>query len=107
MAATDFAFKRRREGRARALNRLKRIFQGARFQGARLDDPATAIWSILRPLDMGARKGVVVDYLTCGFLPDGMCIAKGCWTLEVSDHAVGRIWQRSGRVLPASRQTRL
>jgi len=104
-------------GRRRAFDKLHQTFtaQGAVLDRLRLDGkhPA-AIWAVLRP--RGAthinttdprdlQDCVMVQYILAGALPNKndddprllAGIADGGWTLEVTDHALGRLMQRNRR----------
>jgi hypothetical protein len=109
-AAADFT-RKHGIGQQRALSRLKHMLKEARFVQARLKDPVHVLWAVLEPRDAVICAGpdvgpgllqdcVLVDNLVAGRLsrPDGtphigLC-GPGVWTLEVQDHALGRLLQR-------------
>jgi hypothetical protein len=87
--------------------------QGVTLEGLRLDGGAPlAVWSILKPRDSvreddgGTPVGqpcVCVDYLLAGVVPDvlgGVGLAEGLWTLELPDHALGRVLERLPTPVP-------
>src|SRR3974390_2327716 len=45
---------------------------------------------------------VVMDYVTAGRLPERVVLDSATWTIEVSDHALGRLIQRTGLAAPAA-----
>jgi hypothetical protein len=106
----DFYSKRGR-GQQRALAKLKNTLKEARFVQCRLESPAYALRAILKPrgsiicdvpgVDAGRLQDcVVVAGLPAGrlSLPDGTphfgIAGPGIWTIEVQDHALGRLLQR-------------
>ena len=101
-------------GRQRAFDRIRRAIlpSGAILEGLRLHGKhPIAAWSILRP-----RVGVAVDpddpsydqncitvnYLLAGRLPGLQALAEGLWSLEIPDHATGRLLQRHTVADPSS-----
>lgn len=95
------------DGRRRAFEKLRRLFAGAFLEGVRLQGRyPLAVWSTLKPRtavvvetnrdDPGLFQDcVVVDYWLAGALPGTDAgLADGLWTMEVSDHALGRALQR-------------
>jgi hypothetical protein len=104
-AVYDFAHKGEL-GRRRALDRLNRIFgaAGAQRERLHLTKRPVAIWSCLRPRgsvvieDTPGDPGIRQDCVTCDFLVVGETrlptwLSTGLWTLEVTDHALGRLFQ--------------
>jgi hypothetical protein len=106
----DFC-RKRGLGQQRALVKLKRLLREARFVQARFDDPVHVLWGILEPRDSVICAGpdvgpgllqdcVVVAAFMVGrlSLPDGTPHLGSCsacvWSLEVQDHALGRLLQR-------------
>lgn len=101
-------------GRQRAFAKVaKRIVAtGATLEGVRLDGRAPcAVWSILKPRDSvavdpddpaDAQNCVTVNHIFTGNLDGVPHQADGLWTLEIPDHALGRLLHRSGAVDPAS-----
>jgi hypothetical protein len=96
------------KGRLRALDRLKRKLKPARFEGVTIDGrPPVALWSILKPRSAvnadpehprDAQDCVTYNYCMIGSpLNPGKPIAEGCWSLEVTDHALGRMIERAPR----------
>jgi hypothetical protein len=116
----DFLKRSSREGRRRAFRKLARAFgPSVTLEGLRLDgDYPMAVWSILMPRESvtagaPAESGLAQDCITvncllAGRLPSwvgpgipGAKIlghAEGLWALEVSDHALGRVIERSGHL---------
>jgi hypothetical protein len=103
-AAADMTMKTG-TGRQRAFAKIqKRIGGYCHFEGARLDGSwPLAIWASLEPrgsvaLEPGepslAQDCVTVDYIVAGNLPHGPALADGMWSLEIPDHALGRLLQR-------------
>lgn len=86
-------------GGARALARLT-----ARFGPPDRILDRHAIWSMLKPRDAvvvvprdvgQTQNAVVVDYIVAGHTGNGAYLRTGLWTLEVPDHALGRLSQRA------------
>jgi hypothetical protein len=102
-----FCWRGSHTGRQRAFARIRQALaaHGAVLEGARLEGKAPlAVWSMLKPrLSVAvmpaspseAQGCVAVNYLLLGVLPDERGAADGLWTLEVPDHALGRLLQRS------------
>jgi hypothetical protein len=102
-------------GRQRAFAKVaKRIATtGATLDGVRLDGRAPcAVWSILKPRDSVAvdpddpsdpQNCITVNYVYLGDVDGVPHQADGLWTLEIPDHALGRLLHRSGAVDPAAR----
>jgi hypothetical protein len=93
-------------GRSRAFHKLRKSFGAAILEGVRLEKPVIAVWSILKPRvavsvecyedDPGAMQNCVcVNYVLAGDMPGDRGFCDGLWTLEVGDHALGRVLQRS------------
>jgi hypothetical protein len=98
-------------GQRRALAKLRHVLREAKFMQVRLDDPVHVLWAVLEPRDSVIcasadvapgllQDCVVVDNLVAGRLSRldgtphlGRC-GPGVWTLEVQDHALGRLLQR-------------
>jgi hypothetical protein len=107
-ASIDLVLRSSPEGRTRAFNKLRRAFGHASLEGVRLDGPdPIAVWAVLKPREAlrvdpaHPRDGqdcVVVEYLVAGPLPhkglNAGGIAAGIWTVEATDHALGRLLQR-------------
>lgn len=101
------------KGRARAFRRLRRLIpEDARFEGACLAGKfPVAVWAMLRPRNAVTvdtdnpslrQDCVVTEYLVVGAVPEwtGTKPARvgrvtGKWSLEVPDHALLRLLQRS------------
>jgi hypothetical protein len=110
----QFVRRSSRLGRHRAFDRLARRFgPGVSLEGVRLDGNPLAVWSILwprfsvvlnAPADHSLSQDcVVVNYIMAGVIPEGedlkgvgAGVHDGLWTLEVPDHALGRVMARSG-----------
>jgi hypothetical protein len=113
--ANDIAMRSSVMGRQRAFDRVRRALAvtGAALEGVRLDggDPI-AIWSILRPRiavavdpddPAKAQDCITVNYILAGRLPDDVHrLGEGLWTLELPDHAAGRLMQRRVTADPAT-----
>lgn len=97
-----------RTGRQRAFTRINHALTtaGATLEGQRLDGKhPLAVWSILAPRDSvtvapddpsDAQNCVTVNYVLIGILDQGMAHrANGLWTLDIPDHALGRLLHRS------------
>src|SRR5271167_2930681 len=103
MVASEFAMCGT-TGRRRAFQKLNRRFAPyARLEFRRFDKPPLAIWAVLRPRsrvilgdvpdDPGLQQDcVVIDCIVAGQLDDDVVIATGLWTLEASDHSLGRLF---------------
>jgi hypothetical protein len=107
----EFVRRSSRKGRARVFEKIRRRFAGRGvLEGVRLDRHPIAVWSVVRPYGSInitknrpprlAQDCAVVDYLMVGMFPspDGKITAgirTGLWTLEVPDHALGRLLDRS------------
>jgi len=97
-------------GRRRAFNKLSQAFgPGLTLEGLRDGKTPLAVWSILKPRDSlkehDDRNCVSVNYVLCGVLPSqtGRLLsgaAEGVWSLEIFDHALGRILERMGMTTP-------
>jgi hypothetical protein len=117
----DFCKRGSATGRRRAFGKISRALGPALvLEGLRLDnDFPLAVWSILKPrqsvsvdapVESGRRQHCCcVNYVLAGVLPRWAgdevvgtlaVIAEGLWTLEVSDHALGRAVEYSGGMLP-------
>jgi hypothetical protein len=111
-AAADFVFKKNK-GRARALDRLHRLLRPAVPQVAIEDDPPMAAWAWLAPSgslffstdiekDLGlGQDAVLMRYLIAGRSGTNSA-TSGAWTIEVPDHALGRLLQRCRGADPAA-----
>jgi hypothetical protein len=112
-AARDFNHKKG-IGRQRALAKLRVLLAEARFEEAHVASDGFALWSYLHPRDsvICPGKGVgpaelqdccTVDYLVLGRTFNheqdrvGAGRGTGLWSVEVSDHALGRCLQRDPR----------
>jgi hypothetical protein len=103
-AASDFGFKSGR-GQQRALAQLRQLFSLAQFEAIKTAKPSSAVWSFLRPRERSAiassdprfenQGAVSVESIVAGRLAGGKCLSSHIWTVEFSDHALGRLWQRS------------
>ena len=101
-------------GRSRALQRLcKAAGPGAYLERAAIDGPFPRVtWMRLVPrnavvvdaADPGLRQdNVVAEYLIAGALVHrGGDITAGLWTLEFTDHSLGRMLQRSPHADPVN-----
>ena len=109
-------FKQSPIGRQRVLAKLAReIGTAAHYEGVRLSGsyPA-AVWSRLRPqgaviksTDPSEQQDcITVDYVAAGGFATGIGDASGIWTIEVADHALGRMLQRSPSADPDARAVR-
>jgi hypothetical protein len=102
-------------GRRRVFDKMvKALGPAVTLEGLRLDgDSPLAVWSILKPRDSlrvtdddmpSESDCVTVDYVLIGVMPDPrgiMCgVATGVWTIEFTDHALGRVMQRSPAKTP-------
>ena len=99
------------KGRARAFDKIRERFSAATLEGVRLDGAnPIAVWAVLKPrapvvIDAEApphllQSCVVVEYLVAGALPTAAAgVAAGLWSLEIPDHALGRLLDRSPREL--------
>jgi hypothetical protein len=103
-------------GRRRAFAKLVRGFgAGAVLEGLRLEGAhPLAVWSMLKPrssvlIDKDdfrpAGQDGVVNYVLAGALPparDGRiyAVAEGLWSLEIPDHALGRVMHRAPNMTP-------
>jgi hypothetical protein len=121
--ATELAAKTSIVGRRRAFQKIQaRFARHAVLEGVRLMGPhPIAAWLVLEPREAViveadhpglAQDCVVTNYLLAGKLPDNDRLAGGLWTLEVPDHALGRIVQRHraadiGNVLAAAHHAAL
>jgi hypothetical protein len=91
-------------GRRRAFDKLRRGFAPfATFDGVRLERDPLAVWhmlvargSVVNAVDNPSRNQdcIAVYYVLVGDLPNKRAFAMGLWSLEVPDHAVGRLLQR-------------
>lgn len=110
-AAGEFAARKSITGRERAFARLHRLLtptatlEGVRFGG----NHPIAVWSILCPrkavttgkedgsaVDPALRQAcVVLNYAIAYRSEGGARCGEGLWTLEVPDHALGRLTERS------------
>lgn len=111
--AGQFALRSTRIGRQRAFSKLvRRLGPGALLEGVRFDGgPPLAVWATLRarvsvlatPVgDTHGQDCVTVNYAMAGVMPWSEDlktiepgIRAGLWTLEVPDHALGRVLARS------------
>jgi hypothetical protein len=102
-AAQDFLGRGSEKGRRRAFEKLRKTFANvAVLEGVRIaGEYPIAVWSILRPReavavdsdDPGRRQDcVTINYLVVGV--QGRGLGDGLWTLEVTDHALGRLLER-------------
>jgi hypothetical protein len=118
-AIRDLASRGSRTGPGRAFAKLHRGFAGhGLLEGVRLDGTAPlAVWSVLNPRkavtvntdDPALQQNcVVVEYLLAGPLPAGMPTnaCTGLWTLEVPDHALGRLSKTSLPPCPSKKRAR-
>ena len=112
--ADAFTHKNALVGRQRAFAKFRRMlppglhFEGVRYQGP---DPIAA-WVYFRPRDsIGTMVGnpdpsltqpcIGSEFLLLGAIPQPkMVLATGLWTIEVPDHALGRLLERSPRSDP-------
>jgi hypothetical protein len=100
------------QGRRRAFAKLARSFADASLEGVRLEgDYPLAVWAYLRPRssvsiepyedDPGSLQDcVTASYLLAGLFPgkdgkDRVGKADGLWSIEVTEHALGRLLQRA------------
>jgi hypothetical protein len=98
----DFSLKNARESRAKALAKLKAVFQAATFQWASCDKPPIAAFMYMRVRDArdwsepsdplrDQQQCVVVNYLCVGKLPNGSQLSTGRWTFEFTFHCLARL----------------
>jgi hypothetical protein len=106
-----FALRGSAIGRKRAFDKLSKAFTGCTLECVRLDGPNPwALWSVLKPrTSVAVNEGpelsqdcVAVHFILAGKLPNDDAFCSGMWTLEVPDHALGRLFQRSGGADPAA-----
>lgn len=103
-----FCFRGSSTGRQRAFARISRMLAsaGATLEGVRREGKAPiAVWSILKPRESvtfkpddasDAQNCVTVNYVVVARLFEGMAhVGDGMWTLEIPDHALGRLLHRS------------
>jgi hypothetical protein len=94
------------KGRQRALDRLHEAVAPATFEGAYLDGKTPiALWSILKPREAAivdpkyprdAQECVTFNYVMLGSpLKTTKPIAEGAWSMEITDHALGRMIERA------------
>jgi hypothetical protein len=94
------------KGRHRAFNKLsRRIGSGAVLQGVRLAGAnPIAVWAVIEPREAVRIESIdpafdqdcaTVNYMLAGSGPDGSGLWHGLWTIEVPDHALGRMLQRA------------
>jgi hypothetical protein len=110
---TDFACRSSEKGRLRAFAKLRQAFgPGAHLENFKNQKRPLAIWSILEPRESilatesldkpGLQQNcVVINYILAGHIPDydgqgRRFLTTGLWTLELPDHALGRLIHRSG-----------
>jgi hypothetical protein len=104
-AVADFVLKSG-TGQHRALSKIVAALPGATLESCRhAGGPPLAVWSYLKPRvsvaidppDPSDAQGcVTVDYIVAGCLPGLTAgVADGLWSLEVTDHALGRLLQRA------------
>ena len=106
----DFAYKGSLIGRQRALAKLSRVIgTAAHYEGAQLTGAwAIAVWSRLQPRgpsinsdDPGEQQDcIAIDYIVAGGFAQEWGASSGRWSLDVSDHAMGRLLQRSPNADP-------
>ena len=106
-AAVQFLRRGSRVGRTRAFEKVRRLLPArAVLEGVRLEGDPLAVWAMLRArgpvaIDPDTRNGrpvepylkqdcVVVEYILVGKVG----VSVGLWTLEVPDHALGRMLDR-------------
>jgi hypothetical protein len=108
-----------RAGRRQAFDKINKSFgPGVTLESASLgkNNRSLAIWSILKPRNAVtvevskniseseraslAQDCVVVNYIVIGCVDDIIQVAEGLWTIEVSDHALGRAVERSRLLHP-------
>jgi hypothetical protein len=74
------------------------------LEGVRPGHNALAVWAVIKPrhavlVEPGdpalEQNCVTVDYLLAGTMPGAIGQASGLWTLEITDHALGRLVQRA------------
>jgi len=109
-----FANRSSATGRGRAFERVRRALAttGATLEGVRLTGKwPLAVWSILKPRDAVVRSDdpsdaqncVTVNYILVGRFPNRLGnFAEGIWTLELPDHALGRLIQRQTEADPVA-----
>jgi hypothetical protein len=103
-----FCFRGSSTGRQRAFSRISRMLAsaGATLEGVRREGKAPiAVWSILKPRESvtfkpddasDAQNCISVNYVVIGRLVNEETRwGDGLWTLEIPDHALGRLLHRS------------
>jgi hypothetical protein len=96
------------KGRQRAFAKLnKHLSPHASLQAVNLSEAPYALWLALKPRtnvldDPNGQDCLMVNYVMAGRLLDGFGFAQGGWTLEVPDHALGRLLQRAPHSDPAA-----
>lgn len=98
-------------GRRRGFERLRKILaNSASLEGVRLSGKMpTAVWSVLKPRESVSVNGsaaetqncVTVNYLLISKVTDHE-FAEGLWSVEVPDHALGRLMQRAPATDPSA-----
>jgi hypothetical protein len=113
---SDFLYRKSDVGRRRAFERIRKsLGRGLVLEGVRIGgEHQCALWHILKPREAvdvenlhpaWQQNCVTVNYITLGKLPPTWSgrpqhMAKGTWTIEVPDHALGRAVARSGLRTP-------
>ena len=105
--AADFVFKSG-IGRRRALAELSRRLAPAHvsLEGMHLGREPVAIWAILKPreavwIDEADQHGAItVNYISVHKRDGQMRACEGMWSLEITDHTLGRAMHRRPRESP-------
>jgi hypothetical protein len=102
----DFMLKKG-AGRKRVFDRINGALlkHGARLERSRLSGKQPfAVWSILKPreavnccskLQRDLQDCVCVNYFSIGWSPTVVGAMEGLWSIEITDHALGRFFQRN------------
>lgn len=99
----DFVMRSSETGRARGFEKVRRRLHNTAFlEGVRTATDPIAVWSVIKareavavePDEPGfAQACVTMNYAVAGGPDKG--VAEGLWTIEVPDHALGRLLQRA------------
>jgi len=105
MEISNFAVKRG-TGQRRAFEKIRKALALASLQTVAFNPPAgpLAVWAYVKPREpvnfapnspSEAQSGATVDYIFIGETGEYFNVGKGLWTIEATDHALGRLLQRS------------
>lgn len=106
-AGIEFAQRGSAKGQSRALGRMQKLLTGtaASLEGVRYRPSPTLVWAVLKPresvvlpdagVDLAKLQDcVAVNYFVVYPMSGKLYSGDGLWTLEVPDHALGRLLQR-------------